>query len=128
SRLESFFQTMLDLDMYPDFISVDGGEGGSGATYKSMADSMGLPLYPALIALDDTARRYGVRERIRIIASGKLITPDKVAIALAIGADAVNSARGFMMANGCIMALQCHTGKCPAGVATTDPKYMDALV
>ncbi|MDB5053539.1 MAG: FMN-binding glutamate synthase family protein, partial [Bacilli bacterium] len=63
-----------------------------------------------------------------IFASGKLITPDKMAIALAIGADAVNSARGFMMANGCIMALQCHTGKCPAGVAATDPKYQDALV
>lgn len=128
SRLEPLFDAMLATDIYPDFLAVDGGEGGSGATYKAMADGMGLPLYPALVIVDDTARRYGVRERIRLFASGKLIMPDKVAIALALGADAVNSARGFMMANGCIMALQCHTGKCPAGITTTDSKYQAALV
>lgn len=128
SRLESLFDMMCELDIFPDFFTVDGGEGGSGATFKSMADTMGLPLYPALIAFVDTAHRYGVRDRFAVFASGKLVTPDKVAIALAIGADAVNSARGFMMANGCIMALQCHTGKCPTGVTTTDPKYMNALV
>lgn len=127
-KLETLFRAMIDLDIYPDFITVDGGEGGSGATYKAMADTMGLPLIPGLIALVDTAHRFGVRDRMKIFASGKLISPDKVAIALAIGADAVNSARGFMMANGCIMALQCHTGRCPAGVTTTDPKYQDALV
>jgi len=128
ARLEPFFDAMLALDIYPDFLTVDGSEGGSGATYKAMADGMGLPLYPALVVLDDAARRYGVRDRLRIFASGKLITPDKVAIALALGADAVNSARGFMMANGCIMALQCHTGKCPTGITTTDSKYQAALV
>ncbi len=127
-KLEELFEAMVALDIYPDFITVDGGEGGSGATFKSMADSMGLPLYPALITVTDTAHAYGIRERIRIFASGKLISPDKVAIALALGADAVNSARGFMMANGCIMAMQCHTGKCPTGVTTTDPKYQAALV
>ncbi|MBP3964900.1 FMN-binding glutamate synthase family protein [Paenibacillus lignilyticus] len=126
-RLEPLFSAMLELDIYPDFITVDGSEGGSGATFKAMADGMGLPLYAALIILDDTARKFGVRERIRIFASGKLITPDKVAIALALGADCVNSARGFMMANGCIMALQCHTGKCPTGITTTDAKYQAAL-
>ncbi|GAA4876974.1 FMN-binding glutamate synthase family protein [Paenibacillus vulneris] len=126
-RLEPLFQCMRDLKIYPDFITVDGSEGGSGATFKAMADGMGLPLFPALILLDDTARAYGVRDRIKIFASGKLITPDKVAIALALGADCVNSARGFMMANGCIMAMQCHTGKCPTGVTTTDPKYQAAL-
>lgn len=128
TRLRTMFETMIRLDIFPDFITVDGGEGGSGATFKSMADTMGLPLYPALITLVDAAHRYGVRQRFKIFASGKLITADKVAIALAIGADAVNSARGFMMANGCIMAMQCHTGKCPTGVTTTDPKYMQALV
>lgn len=127
-KLEEFVQQMVNLDIYPDFITVDGSEGGSGATFKSMADSMGLPLYPALILLDDTLRKFGVRSKIRVFASGKLITPDKVAIALALGADCVNSARGFMMANGCIMAMQCHTGKCPTGITTTDPKYMAALV
>ncbi|GED68400.1 FMN-binding glutamate synthase family protein [Brevibacillus reuszeri] len=126
-RLEPFFASMLELDIYPDFITVDGSEGGSGATFKAMADGMGLPLYPALIILDDTARKFGVRDRIKIFASGKLVTPDKVAIALALGADCVNSARGFMMANGCIMAMQCHTGKCPTGITTTDSKYQEAL-
>ncbi|MGO4110909.1 glutamate synthase-related protein [Paenibacillus sp. YAF4_2] len=126
-RLEPFFQAMIDMNIYPDFITVDGSEGGSGATFKAMADGMGLPLFAALLILDDTARKFGIRDRFKIFASGKLITPDKVAIALALGADAVNSARGFMMANGCIMALQCHTGKCPAGVTTTDDKYQEAL-
>ncbi|TVY07855.1 FMN-binding glutamate synthase family protein [Paenibacillus cremeus] len=126
-RLEEFFQTMIRLDIFPDFITVDGSEGGSGATFKAMADGMGLPLFAALLILDDTARQFGVRDRFKIFASGKLITPDKVAIALALGADCVNSARGFMMANGCIMALQCHTGKCPTGVTTTDSEYQAAL-
>ncbi|WP_261300507.1 FMN-binding glutamate synthase family protein [Paenibacillus andongensis] len=126
-RIEPFFQAMVDLDMYPDFITVDGSEGGSGATFKAMADGMGLPLFTALLILDDTARRFGVRNRFKIFASGKLVTPDKVAIALALGADCVNSARGFMMANGCIMAMQCHTGKCPTGITTTDFKYQKAL-
>ncbi|BBH23674.1 FMN-binding glutamate synthase family protein [Paenibacillus baekrokdamisoli] len=127
TRLEPFFQAMVDLDIYPDFITVDGSEGGSGATFKAMADGMGLPLFPALIILDDAARKFGIRDRFKIIASGKLITPDKVTTALALGADCVNSARGFMMANGCIMAMQCHTGKCPAGITTTDSKYQAAL-
>ncbi|TBL81375.1 FMN-binding glutamate synthase family protein [Paenibacillus thalictri] len=127
-ELERLMEAMVRLDIYPDFITVDGSEGGSGATYKSMADTMGMPLIPALITFIDTAHKFGVRDQFAVFASGKLISPDKVAIALAIGADAVNSARGFMMANGCIMALQCHTGKCPSGIATTHPKYQDALV
>lgn len=128
SDLEYFMETMIKMDIYPDFITVDGAEGGTGATYKAMADSMGLPLIPGLITFIDTAIKYGIRDKFKVIASGKLISPDKVAIALAIGADLISSARGFMMANGCIMALQCHTGKCPAGVATTNKKYQDALV
>ncbi|WHY86276.1 FMN-binding glutamate synthase family protein [Neobacillus novalis] len=128
SNLDEFFEAMNQLKIYPDFITVDGGEGGTGATYKSMADSMGLPLYPALVAVVDKAWQFGVRDKLKIFASGKLISADKIAIALGIGADAVNSARGFMIANGCIMAMQCHTGKCPAGVTTTDPKYQEALV
>jgi glutamate synthase domain-containing protein 2 len=125
--LDTLFRSMIALDVFPDFITVDGGEGGTGATSKAMADGMGLPLIPALIALDDAARRNAVRGRFRIFASGKLITADKVAIALAAGADCVNSARGFMLANGCIMAMQCHTGRCPVGITTTDPKYQAAL-
>lgn len=127
-QLNAFFEAMVRLEMYPDFLTVDGSEGGSGATFKAMADGMGLPLFAALLILDDAARQYGVRDKLKIFASGKLISADKVAIALALGADCVNSARGFMMANGCIMAMQCHTGKCPTGVTTTDPKYQAALV
>ncbi len=126
--LYEFFNKMKEMNIYPDFLTIDGGEGGSGATFKSMADSMGLPLYPALIAATDAAMETGVRDQFAVFASGKLITPDKVAIALALGADATLSARGFMMANGCIMALQCHTGKCPAGVTTTDPRHQEALL
>jgi len=128
TQLDDFFETMKKLQIFPDFLTVDGGEGGTGATYKSMADSMGLPLYPALLTVVDKAHQFGIRNQLKIFASGKLISADKIAIALAIGADAVNSARGFMIANGCIMAMQCHTGKCPAGVTTTDPKYQEALV
>ncbi|WAH35298.1 FMN-binding glutamate synthase family protein [Alicyclobacillus dauci] len=127
TKLDDWFSTIKKMDIYPDFITVDGSEGGSGATFKAMADGMGLPLFSALVLLDDACRRYGVRDRIRIFASGKLVTSDKVAIALALGADCVNSARGFMMANGCIMAMQCHTGKCPTGITTTDPRYQAAL-
>ncbi|MFC0232271.1 FMN-binding glutamate synthase family protein [Bhargavaea ullalensis] len=112
----------------PDFITVDGSEGGSGATYRDMADSLGLPIKTALTILDDSLREHGVRDRVKIIASGKITTPDKAAVALALGADLVQIARGFMISVGCIMALRCHTNECPAGVATTDEGLQKALV
>jgi glutamate synthase (ferredoxin) len=112
----------------PDWITVDGGEGGSGATYQEMADSVGLPVRSGIVVLDDALRRAGVRERVHVIASGKLFSADRAAIALALGADLVNVARGFMIAVGCIQAQKCHTNQCPAGVATTDPERMRALV
>ncbi|QYR20209.1 FMN-binding glutamate synthase family protein [Paenibacillus sp. sptzw28] len=112
----------------PDFITVDGGEGGTGATYQELADSVGLPVKSALMILNQTLIKYGVRQRVKIIASGKLFTPDRVAVALAMGADLVNIARGFMIAIGCIGAQRCHTNHCPVGVATTDPKFQKALV
>lgn len=112
----------------PDWLTVDGGEGGSGATYQEMADSMGLPLRSGLIELDDALRRYGVRDRLKIFASGKLSSADRIALALCLGADAVNIARGLMITVGCIQAQRCHTNECPVGVATTDEKLMQALV
>jgi glutamate synthase (ferredoxin) len=112
----------------PDFITVDGGEGGSGATYQEMADSMGIPIKSALIYCDDALRKAGVRDRIKIFASGKLFSPDKIAIALASGADLINIARGMMISVGCIGAEKCHSNKCPVGVATTDKKHQKALV
>ncbi|MAE96139.1 MAG: hypothetical protein CL910_15910, partial [Deltaproteobacteria bacterium] len=112
----------------PDWLSVDGGEGGSGATYQEMADSMGLPIRPGLLEADDALRRAGVRQRVRIFAAGKLASPDRIALALCLGADAVNLARGLMIAAGCIQAQKCHTNTCPVGVATTDPELGRALV
>ncbi|MGC4378431.1 FMN-binding glutamate synthase family protein [Fictibacillus sp. Mic-4] len=112
----------------PDFITVDGGEGGTGATYQELADSVGLPIKSALPILDAALIKHGVRDRVKIIASGKLFTPDRVAIALAMGADLVNIARGFMVSVGCIQALRCHSNSCPVGVATTDPDLQKALV
>lgn len=112
----------------PDAITVDGGEGGSGATYQEMADSMGLPVFSGLIYLDNALRKYGVRNRVKVFASGKLFSPDLVAIAMGMGADCVNIARGLMISVGCIGAQKCHTNKCPVGVATTDPEAMKGLV
>ncbi len=111
----------------PDWITVDGGEGGSGATYQEMADSVGLPVRSAIVLLDDALRAHGVRSRVRVIASGKLFSADRAALAIALGADLVQVARAFMISVGCIQAQKCHTNQCPAGVATTDPKRMRAL-
>ncbi|CEG26312.1 FMN-binding glutamate synthase family protein [Bacillus sp. B-jedd] len=126
--LEEMASIMRDTGMGPDFITVDGGEGGTGATYQELADSVGLPIQSALPVVDEMLKKYEVRDRVKLIASGKLVTPDKIAIALAMGADLVNIARGFMLSVGCIMAGRCHTNTCPAGVATTDPKLQDGLV
>jgi glutamate synthase domain-containing protein 2 len=112
----------------PDFITIDGGEGGSGATYQEMADSMGLPIKSGLIYLDNALRVYGVRDRVKIFASGKLFSPDKIAIAMAMGADLINIARGMMISVGCIGAAKCHTNHCPVGVATTDKEHQKGLV
>lgn len=126
--LNSLIVDMKASGIYPDFITVDGGEGGTGATYQELEDTVGLPLFSALPILDITLREHGIRDNVKIIASGKLITPDKVAIALALGADLVNVARAMMMSVGCIMAQQCHTNHCPVGVATTDPEKEKGLV
>ncbi|MHC0039529.1 glutamate synthase-related protein [Pseudoneobacillus sp. C159] len=125
---DEFVQEMKALNIYPDFISVDGGEGGSGATYKFMADSMGLPIKPALMIVDETLKKHGVRDKVKIIASGKLFSADRIAIALSMGADLVQLARGMMIAVGCIGARKCHSNDCPVGVATTNPKLQRALV
>src|SRR5699024_2892687 len=114
--------------MSPDFITLDGGEGGTGASYQELADSVGLPIKSALPLLDDALKSHGVRDNVKIIASGKLFSPDRVAIALAMGADLVNIARGFMITVGCIQALKCQSNACPVGVATTEPDLQRGLV
>src|SRR5699024_2291010 len=114
--------------MSPDFITLDGGEGGTGASYQELAESVGLPIKSALPLLDDALKSNGVRDNVKIIASGKLFSPDRVAIALAMGADLVNIARGFMITVGCIQALKCQSNACPVGVATTEPDLQRGLV
>lgn len=102
----------------PDFITLDGGDGGTGAAPMSLMDNVGLPLRHALPMLIDILDRRGLRDRIKIIASGKLVTPAEVAWAYCAGADVVNTGRGFMFSIGCIQAMRCHTNKCPTGVTT----------
>ncbi|KHE67061.1 FMN-binding glutamate synthase family protein, partial [Halobacillus sp. BBL2006] len=127
-EVESIISYMAESGEGPDFITVDGGEGGTGASYQELADATGLPIKTALPFVDDLLKKYKVRDRVKIFASGKLLTPDKIAIALALGADLVNIARGMMFSVGCIQAQVCHTNNCPVGVATTDPKLQKALI
>lgn len=125
---EELAKYMKETGKGPDFITVDGGEGGTGASYQELIDSVGLPIKSALPILAATLKQYGVRDRVKIIASGKLFTADRIAIALAMGADLVNIARGFMITVGCIQTLKCQSNICPVGVATTDPDLQKALV
>ena len=116
------------LESAPDFITLDGADGGTGAAPQALIDDMGLPLKESLPMLVDTLKQYGLRERIKIIASGKLITPADVAWALCLGTDFVTSARGFMFALGCIQALQCNKNTCPTGITTHNKKLQRGLV
>jgi glutamate synthase domain-containing protein 2 len=112
----------------PDFLTIDGGEGGSGAAPQALADHMGLPIAEALPRVVDALLESGLKERVRVIAAGKLVTPAKAAWALCVGADFINSARGFMFALGCIQALRCHTNTCPTGVTTHNKRLQRGLV
>ena len=111
----------------PDFISIDSGDGGTGAAPQSLLDSAGLSIRETLPMVSDKLLEYDLRDRIRLIAAGKLITPTDVAWALCAGADFVVSARGFMFALGCIQAMQCNKNTCPTGVTTHDKKLQQGL-
>ena len=106
------------VESAPDFITVDSADGGTGAAPMSLIDYMGLPIKESLPGIVDILNRHGLKDRIKVIASGKLITPAEVAWAICVGADFVVCARGFMFALGCIQALQCHKNTCPTGVTT----------
>ncbi len=115
------------IECAPDFITVDSADGGTGAAPMSLIDYMGLPLKESLPLVVDRLKVHGIRERITVIASGKLITPAEVAWAFAVGADFVVSARGFMFSLGCIQALQCNKNTCPTGITTHDKKLQTGL-
>lgn len=121
-------KAMMEADIYPDFITVDGGEGGTGAAPPEFSNSVGMPLMDGLAFVHDTLTGFNIRHHIKIIASGKVLTGFHLLRALALGADTCNSARAMMMALGCIQALLCNTNRCPTGVATQDKWLAAGLV
>jgi glutamate synthase domain-containing protein 2 len=128
SEFESICHEMIAEDCYPDFITVDGAEGGTGAAPLEFSDGVGMPFEPALIFVNNTLIDLKIRNKIRIIGSGKIISGYSILHAIALGADMCNSARGFMFSLGCIQALRCHNNQCPTGVATQDKMLMKGLV
>jgi glutamate synthase domain-containing protein 2 len=121
-------KAMLETGITPDFIVVDGAEGGTGAAPLEFTDHVGAPLQEGLRLVHNTLVGVNLRDRIKVGASGKVVSAFDIARAMAIGADWCNSARGFMFALGCIQAQSCHTGHCPTGVTTQDPVRQQALV
>ena len=111
----------------PDFFTIDGGDGGTGAAPLPLIDNMGLTIRESLPTMDDLLREHGLRDRIALIASGKLITPAEVAWAFCAGADFVNSGRGFMFSLGCIQAMKCNQNTCPTGITTHDRRFQRGL-
>jgi len=121
-------KAMVELDTYPDFITVDGGEGGTGAAPQEFSNYVGAPFLDGLAFVDNMLTGFGIRQHIKIIGSGKIITGFHLIRAMSLGADICNSARAMMMALGCIQALVCNRNTCPTGVATQDPKLVAGLV
>ena len=120
-------KAMLETGITPDFITVDGGEGGTGAAPLEFSNSLGMPGRDALIFVASALRGIGLRERVRVIASGKILTGFHIIRALALGADLCASARGMMLALGCIQSLRCNTNHCPTGVTTQKPSLVYGL-
>ena len=127
--LDDLFATVnvRGIESAPDFIAVDSGDGGTGAAPMALLDYVGLPVKETLPTVVDTLNRHGLKGRVKVIASGKLITPEEVAWALCAGADFVVSGRGFMFALGCIQALQCDKNTCPTGVTTHNKRLQKGL-
>jgi glutamate synthase domain-containing protein 2 len=121
-------KAMVQTGIYPDFITVDGKEGGTGAAPREFSDNVGLPLNEALVFIHNALVGCNLRDKIKLIAAGKITDAFDIVTKLAMGADMCNSARGMMFALGCIQALQCHLNTCPTGVATQDPELVKGLV
>lgn len=124
-----FCEAMIHTGITPDFITVDGGEGGTGAAPVEFSNTMGMPSREGLVFVHDTLVGFGLRRDIKVIIAGKIISGFHMARAIALGADGCNSARAMMLAVGCIQALQCNTNTCPVGgVATQNKSLMKGLV
>lgn len=120
-------KAILETGIKPDFIVVDGGEGGTGAAPLEFINRLGMPMTEALLIVHNTLVATNLREDIAIGAAGKITSAFNIARTLALGADWCNAARGYMFALGCIQALNCHTGRCPSGIATQDPRRSNKL-
>jgi glutamate synthase domain-containing protein 2 len=130
-RTEEFIELvdrMKFTGIWPDFVTVDGAEGGTGAAPLEFSDAVGLPLEPALIFVHRTLVKYGLRNEVKVIASGKVLSAFSILRRRALGADICNAARAFMFSLGCIQALRCNTNDCPAGVATTNSMLTKGIV
>jgi glutamate synthase domain-containing protein 2 len=128
SEFISICKAMVELDIYPDFITVDGGEGGTGAAPPEFSNFVGMPLLDGLAFVDNMLKGFGIRHHIKVGASGKILTGFQILRAIALGADMCNSARAMMMALGCIQALECNKNTCPTGVATQEQSLVAGLV
>jgi len=130
-RKSEFFalcKAMLQTGIKPDFITVDGGEGGTGAAPLEFSNSVGMPLREGLSFVCDSLIGFGLKDDIKVIASGKIFTGFHLVKNIALGADLCNSARGMMIALGCVQSLICNTNKCPTGIATQNPNLVNGLV
>ncbi|WP_417366693.1 FMN-binding glutamate synthase family protein [Flavobacterium beibuense] len=128
SEFIAICKAMVETQTYLDFITVDGGEGGTGAAPQEYSDHVGMPLRDALAFVYDCLVGFGIKDQIKIICSGKIVSGFDIVKTLATGADLCNSARGMMFALGCIQALECHANTCPTGIATQDPTLVKGLV
>lgn len=126
-EFEAICLAMVKLDVYPDFISIDGAEGGTGAAPLEFANYVGMPLYIGLVIADKLLIKHGIRDKVKIIASGKVFNGFGIIKALSLGADLTQSARAMMLSIGCIHAQLCNTNTCPVGVATQDKRLMKGL-
>ena len=126
-EFREFVREMKTLNIYPDFLAIDGAEGGTGAAPRAFIDAYGMPLFPALQGVTKILTEESVRNRLKIIAAGKLISPGSQMVAYCLGADAIYSARGFLLSLGCIQALECSENTCPTGITTHDPKLQSGL-
>ncbi len=121
-------RAMLDTGTWPDFITVDGGEGGTGAAPLEFSNSVGMPLRDGLVLVDDCLRGFGLRDKVKIIAAGRMFTAFHLTRNLALGADLCYSARAMMLALGCVQSLLCNTNECPTGIATQHASLGNGLV
>ncbi|WP_443943713.1 FMN-binding glutamate synthase family protein [Pedobacter sp. AW1-32] len=128
SEFYAICKAMIQTKIYPDFITVDGGEGGTGAAPQEFSNSVGMPLREAVAFVFDVLTGFDLKQHIKIIASGKVATGFDLVKNIALGADMCNAARGMMFALGCIQALECNSNTCPTGVATQDQSLMKGLV